>query len=225
MSASTQPPSAEELRRRFHPIYTGALTDVLFELGYGAQALPAGIQGLKQGARLAGPAYTYERRPFVSPIPVDEAGAWDVFRACPPDHVAVYVTHSADRAIIGDLAIAFLKVLGCSGLVVDGGVRDVDALDEIGLPVFCHHTTPQDVSHGNGGEFAHGHQVSIGEVRVAVRDYIVGDGDGVVVIPSALVGEVLERAEHVVEVETGIRAAILRGESPEEAFRRLAGSG
>jgi 4-hydroxy-4-methyl-2-oxoglutarate aldolase len=217
----TRNPDAGELARRFGAIYTGALTDVLYGLGRGAQSLPPAVQALEAGARLAGPAFTYERRPFVPVQPADESRAWDVFRALPSDHVAVFVTHSESRAVIGDLAIAFMQVRGCAGLVVDGGVRDVDALHEIGLPVFCRHTTPQDVSHGNGGEFAHGHDVVVGEVRIAVGDYIVGDADGVVVIPQSLVGEVLARAEALVEAELQIRAAILAGEEPEDAYARF----
>jgi 4-hydroxy-4-methyl-2-oxoglutarate aldolase len=210
-----------DLSRRFGAIYTGALTDVLFGLGYGAQALPPHVQALEAGVRIAGPAFTYERRPFVAAQPPDESKAWDGFRATPAGHVAVYVTHSDSRAIIGDLAIAFLKVRGCAGVVVDGGVRDIDALREIALPIFCRHTTPQDVSHGNGGEFALGHAVTVGEVQVAVGDYVVGDADGVVVIPKAVIHEVLQRAEALVVVEKRIRDAILAGEPPEDAYRRL----
>jgi 4-hydroxy-4-methyl-2-oxoglutarate aldolase len=210
-----------DLSRRFGAIYTGALTDVLYGLGYGAQALPPSVQALEAGVRIAGPAFTYERRPFVPAQPADEERAWDGFRATPPGHVAVYVTHSDSRAIIGDLAIAFLKARGCAGVVVDGGVRDVDALRDIALPVFCRHTTPQDVSHGNGGEFAFGHVVTAGEVQIAVGDYVVGDSDGVVVIPKDVVHEVLERAEALVQAEMRIRDAILAGEEPEDAYRRL----
>ena len=122
---------------------------------------------------------------------------------------------------MGDLVIAFLKVRGCAGVVLDGGVRDVEALEAIGLPIFCRHTTPQDVSHGRGSEFVPVAEISIGEVRITRGDYIVGDADGVVVIPQQDVAEVLTRAESVVRSETEIRAAILAGEEPESAFRRV----
>ena len=64
-----------ELNRRFGAIYTGALTDVLYDLGYGAQGLPPQVQAIKLGElpRVAGPAFPVERRPFVSSKPVDEA--------------------------------------------------------------------------------------------------------------------------------------------------------
>lgn len=218
---STASADANDLRRRFGALSTGALTDVLYALGHGAQTMPAAVQALTAGARVAGPAFTYERKPFVPVQPANEADAWDSFRALPPEHVAVYVTHCADRAIIGDLAIAFLKVRACAGIVVDGGVRDVDALNEIGLPVFCRYTSPQVVSHGNGEEFTYGHEVSIGEVRIAPGDYVVGDADGVVVIPQRLIGEVLTRAEAVAAAEFQIRAAILAGEKPDDAYRRF----
>lgn len=210
-----------ELNRRFGAIYTGALTDVLYDLGYGAQGLPPQVQALQRGTRVAGPAFPVERRPFVSSKPVDEAAVWNVFRAVPRDSVAVYATHSESRSVMGDLVIAFLKVRGCAGVVLDGGVRDVEALEAIGLPIFCRHTTPQDVSHGRGSEFVPVAEISIGEVRITRGDYIVGDADGVVVIPQQDVAEVLTRAESVVRSETEIRAAILAGEEPESAFRRI----
>jgi 4-hydroxy-4-methyl-2-oxoglutarate aldolase len=213
--------AAAELSHRFSAIYTGALTDVLYGLGYGAQGLPPQVQALQRGSRVAGPVFPAERRPFVSAQPAEEGDVWNVFRAVPRDAVAVYVTHSESRSVVGDLVVAFLKVRGCAGMVVDGGVRDVEALEAIGLPIFCRHTTPQDVSHGSGGEFVPVAEISIGEVRIARGDYIVGDADGVVVIPQGVLAEVLERAERLVRSETEIRAAILAGEDPESAFRRV----
>jgi regulator of RNase E activity RraA len=217
----TSEKAAAELSHRFAGIYTGALTDVLYALGYGAQGLPPQVQALQRGTRVAGRAFLAERRPFVSAEPADEGDVWNVFRAVPRDAVAVYVTHSESRAVVGDLVVAFLKVRGCAGMVLDGGVRDVEALEAIGLPIFCRHTTPQDVSHGSGGEFVPVAEISIGEVRIARGDYIVGDADGVVVIPQAVIAEVLERAERLVHSESEIRAAILAGEDPESAFRRV----
>jgi 4-hydroxy-4-methyl-2-oxoglutarate aldolase len=72
-----------------------------------------------------------------------------------------------------------------------------------------------------GGEFVPVAEISIGEVRIARGDYIAGDADGVVVIPQGVLAEVLERAERLVRSETEIRAAILAGEDPESAFRRV----
>jgi len=173
---------------------------------------------LDDGARIAGPAFTYERRPYVPVDPPDEERVWDTFRATPAEHVAVFATHAAERAVIGDLAIAFLKVRGCAGVVVDGGVRDIDALRKIDLPTFCSFTTPQDVSHGNGGDFNLGHEISIGEVKIGVGDYIVADADGVVVVPQGEIDRVLEKAEALVEVELRAQEAILSGMAPENAF-------
>ena len=64
-------------------------------------------------------------------------------------------------------------------------------------------------------------EITIGEVRIARGDYIVGDADGVVVIPQSVIAEVLERAERLVRSESEIRAAILAGEEPESAFDRF----
>jgi 4-hydroxy-4-methyl-2-oxoglutarate aldolase len=213
--------AAAELSQRFAAIYTGALADVLYRLGYGAQGLPPQVQALQRGTRLAGPAFPAERRPFVPVEPADKGEVWNVFRAVPPHAVAVYAAHSESRSMVGDLVVAFLKVRGCAGMLVDGGVRDVEALEAIGLPIFCRHTTPQDVSHGSGAVFVPVAEITIGEVRIARGDYIVGDADGVVVIPQSVIAEVLESAERLVGSESEIRAAILAGEEPESAFERF----
>jgi 4-hydroxy-4-methyl-2-oxoglutarate aldolase len=63
--------------------------------------------------------------------------------------------------------------------------------------------------------------VTVGEVQIGVGDYVVGDADGVVVIPKSVIHEVLARAEALVGAETRIRDAILAGEPPEDAYRRL----
>ena len=84
---------------------------------------------------------------------------------------------------------------------------------DIGLPIFCRFVTPQDMSHGRGAIVGYGRSLTIGGVSVAPDDYIVADSDGAVVVPAALVDEVLERAEALVIKETYFRSALLRGAS------------
>lgn len=136
----------------------------------------------------------------------------------PPGHVLVGVSNIAERAVLGDLAMAYLKARGCAGVILDGGARDVDLNEAIGLPTFCRFTTPQDASHGRGDVREWGHDIHIGEVRIRPGDFVVADADGVVVIPDELVDDVLERAEALVDRETEIREALLAGRSPQTIF-------
>jgi regulator of RNase E activity RraA len=187
---------------RFRDIYTGAIADVLYELGHGAQTLPHAIKPVVKGDRIAAPAFTVEWAPYLgSDGDAHGERAWDMLAAVPPGYVAVAATHIPERAVLGDLAMAYLRARGCAGVIVDGGCRDIRFNEEIGLPTFCAFMTPQDASHGRGEVKAWGHEIGIGEVRVRMDDFVVADADGVVVIPRDLVDEVLRRAEELVGKE------------------------
>lgn len=210
----------DELARRFEAVYTGAVVDVLFELGLPRQTLPPAVGPLRHPMRVAGPAFCVETR--IDPVAAEDdpthARVWRLFDEVPSGSVLVYADGADDHAVIGDLAVARLKVNGCAGIVIDGGCRDVEFVVEIGLPVFCRYVTPEDLTHGHGALGDWGGSVSIGGVSVATGDYVVGDADGVVVIPRASVSNVLARAERVVVTETRAREALLRGVSPDRAF-------
>ena len=207
---------SSDFAARFADVYTGALTDVLYELGVDDRTLPPPIGPLRAGMRLAGPAFTAEARPGRT----EDKGldAMEMLHAVPRDHVLVWATGADDHAVIGDLAIALLQARGCSGLVIDGGCRDVDLVAGLGLPVFCRFVTPQDMSHGRGSVLGWGDPVTIGETTIATGDYVFADADGVVVVPASIVGEVLGRAEAIATKETAIRSALVRGASWDEAF-------
>jgi regulator of RNase E activity RraA len=101
--------------------------------------------------------------------------------------------------------------------VVDGGCRDTDFILELGFPVFCSFTTPKDiVSRWVPDRF--GEPITIGEVTVCTGDYLIGDRDGVVVIPGALAEEVVSKTEAVMQTENKVRTAILAGVDPQEAY-------
>ncbi len=217
MAVDTQADAARS--ERFRGIYTGAIADVLYELGHGAQTLPHAIKPVVKGDRIAAPAFTVEWVPYVGGDG-DAHGerAWEMLAAVPPGYVAVAATHIPERAVLGDLAMAYLRARGCAGVIVDGGCRDIQFNEAIGLPTFCAFMTPQDASHGRGEVKAWGHEIGIGEVRVRVDDFVVADADGVVVIPRDLVDDVLERAEALVGREAQIREALLAGASPQSLF-------
>lgn len=207
--------STEEIGERFGQIYTGALTDILFEMGYGAQTLPHAIGPVVKGDKISAPAFTAEWVPYLSG---NKSKAWEMLKAVPSGHALIAATNIPERASLGDLALAFLSTRGCKGLVLDGGCRDIDIGTQIGLPRFCAFATPQDASHGRGEVRAWGHEITIGEVKIRTGDFIVADSDGVVIVPIEIADEVLARAEALVIEETRIRDALLAGVSPDELF-------
>jgi regulator of RNase E activity RraA len=101
-------------------------------------------------------------------------------------------------AVIGDLVLAMAKNRGVVAFVTDGLVRDLDGIDPVGLPVFCRGVSPN--SPARNGPGTAGLPVTLGGLPVDSGDIIVGDRDGVVVVPRA-------QADAVIGALAGIRAA------------------
>jgi 4-hydroxy-4-methyl-2-oxoglutarate aldolase len=210
-----------ELARRFSSVYTGALTDVLDRHGYLQQTLPPAIAALQPGMRLAGPVYRVLGRPhpghdYDSSIRL----LLDMLGSVAPEHVAVYQTNDRACAHLGELSATSLASRGCAGAVIDGGTRDVDFILREGFPVFTRYVTPQDCV-SRWELLAHGDvTIVVGGVRVAPGDWIVGDRDGVVVVPGERVEDVLGEAEEKVATENQIRESVRTGTLPLDAYER-----
>lgn len=210
------------LAERASRLYTGALTDVLDELGEQGRTLPPGLLPLREGMRLAGPAFPVEGVPAVQ-LDRDASirGILTMLGEVPAHHVVVYQTHDegCTSAHLGELSVVALRARGCAGAVIDGGCRDIEAILGQDFPVFCRYRTPADavprwrIEHWNAA-------VTIGSVRVEPGDYVVADRDGIVVIPAGLRDEALGRAEALVATETEIRESVREGVSPLEAYDR-----
>ncbi|QDG90244.1 methyltransferase [Pseudarthrobacter sp. NIBRBAC000502770] len=160
------------------------------------------IQAVWPGAKLAGPAFTVWTRPG------DNKGIHAALQLARPGDVIV-VAGGADqsRALLGELIGERAINLGVAGFALDGAARDAEALGEIGMPVFARATSPAGPY--KDGPFRLGTAVAFGGVPVLPGDVIVGDSDGVVVIPRDQAAAVAEAAEAVFADETGRRQAIV----------------
>jgi|SRR5208337_512829 len=212
--------NVDEVCQRFSVIYTGAISDVLDEMGYPNQVLPAAIQGLTTAQQVAGVAMTVEGQPTDSTDPeviyipilqmLGDLKHGDVIVSQPHDNVSAH---------LGELSCETAKFRGARGAVIDGGARDIDYILKLGFPVFCRYRTPADVV-GRWQLVSHGQPIQIGEVGIHRGDFIVGDKDGVLVIPKQITLEVLAKSEEVVNTENLVRKAILQGVHPVEAYRK-----
>ena len=120
---------------------------------------------------------------------------------------------------MGELSAQTLAARGVLGYVVDGGSRDTDLVLVQGFPVFCAFLTPTDiVERWVPDRFAE--PVTIGEVTVTTGDYLLGDRDGVVIVPRDAALEAVTRTEEVMATETDMRAALLAGMDPVAAYER-----
>lgn len=138
----------------------------------------------------------------------------------PPGHVAVYQTNDRASAHLGELSVTSLASRGCAGAVIDGGVRDVDYILREEFPVFARYVTPQDCV-PRWELLAHGAvAIVVGGVRVAPGDWIVGDQDGLVIVPGERVDEILVEAEDKVATENEIRESVRGGTLPLNAYER-----
>jgi 4-hydroxy-4-methyl-2-oxoglutarate aldolase len=208
------------MRERFAALYTAALVDVLDDHGLRRQTLPPEIRALAVGMRVAGRAFTVAGEP-------GEQEDWDaairatlaMLGSVPTGHVAVYATGHDRSAHFGELSAVSLASRGVAGCVIDGGCRDARFIVEEGFPVFTRFVTPED-STWRWRVTATQEPVEIGGVRVEPGDWVVGDEDGVVVVPDAVAADVLAEAERKAGTEDEIRAAVRAGTSPLEAYER-----
>jgi 4-hydroxy-4-methyl-2-oxoglutarate aldolase len=210
-----------DLARRFSSLYTGALTDVLDRHGFLQQTLPPELAPLRAGMRLAGPVYPILGRPHPDhDYDTSIRRILEMLGSVPPAHVAVYQTNDRTSAHLGELSVTSLASRGCAGAVLDGGARDIDYSLREDFPVFARYLTPQDCV-PRWELLAHGDvTIIVGGVRVAPGDWIVGDRDGLVVVPGGRVEEIVREAEDKVATENEIRDSVRGGTLPLEAYER-----
>lgn len=214
----------EEIRQRYLGVETATVSDVLEELGYFDQGLSPDFAPFPAGdQRLAGWAYTIRGQM----TPYEGTGDPDKMRAVDglqPGDVSVWSGDGEGVCYFGELIALGMKVRGCTGALVDGGIRDVRWIGHHGFPVFARYRTPvQSIGRWKVTAW----QVPIylpgattKRVAVAPGDFILADFDGAVVVPAAVALEVLERAEAATAKEVKIRAELDKGVSLQEALAK-----
>lgn len=192
---------------RFKRLYTPAVNDVLDGFGLRHQASHHSLKPLDRRQMVAGPAFTIVGMPNAE-MDITKRMGPRVIDSFVPHVVACYDTMGDEvTGVWGELWSQGASKRGCVGAVVDGGIRDTAFIRRAGFPMFHKFTCPGDaVGRFNIVDFNCG--VNIGGVRVNPGDYVFGDEDGVVFIPSEIILEVLEKAEAIGVKETEIREAI-----------------
>jgi regulator of RNase E activity RraA len=140
--------------------------------------------------------------------------------AAPTDSVLVLAAHDNVAAHFGELSAEWFRARKVRGAVIDGATRDTASIVRMGFPTFVRYRTPQDsVPRWRVADW--GQPVTIGGVRVSLGDLVVGDLDGVVVIPRRVAHEVLGRCEKLVGTENRVRAAVRRGMTLLAAYQKF----
>jgi 4-hydroxy-4-methyl-2-oxoglutarate aldolase len=127
-----------------------------------------------------------------------------------------------DLAVVGDRVAGMIRNRGGIALVTDGAVRDTPGIRATGLPVFAAGVTPASCTAAGPGTV--GLPVVLAGIAVAPGDVVVGDCDGVVVVPQGRIAEVLERLARVRALEEGADAKVAAGQGVPERITRLLAS-
>ncbi|MCI4330794.1 MAG: orotidine 5'-phosphate decarboxylase [Thermoplasmata archaeon] len=192
--------SGADVRAAFLKVSTPNLSDAMQRQG----ALHGLAPHLKDpSVRIAGPAVTVVTRDgdWAKPVEaIDRAG---------PGDVLVVDAGSGQTAVWGELASWSAHGRKLCGVVIDGAARDIDAILELGFPVFSRYVSPNAGEPKGLGEI--GVDVVVGGQRVRPGDWIVGDLSGLVVVPRERASEIANRALDVLEHENRVREEIQRG--------------
>ncbi len=192
-------------------LYTAVVSDALDELGYRGQAMREFMRPLFPGDRLVGWARTIACVDTFHIPPDPYSSEIEAVDSILPGEVAVISTAgSIQNAPWGELLSTAAKARGARGAVVDGLVRDVRKIEELGFPVFARGIKPVD-SKGRGMVIDYNVPVNCAGVLVSPGDLVLADYDGVVVVPAEVVPEVIRMATEKATKEDGSRAELARG--------------
>lgn len=208
------------LAARAAKLATSTLANALDDAGLHHNVI-ATIKAVAPGMRFAGPALTVREV-------AGDYGAYGsadfkvgaILEAAGPGDVIVIDLGGAACSTWGGMASLAATVKGMAGLLVDGGVRDLEEMIAFDFPVFARHLVPT-TGRGRLKVEAIGEPVEVDGVAVAPGDIIVADGTGAVCLPQAVAGEIVTRAEALQRDDEAAVAEIQRGLGFSEAMKKF----
>jgi len=187
--------------KRFEGIPTGVVSDTMGRTG----SMAAEIKPVWPRAKIVGPALTVRTFPADN-LMIHKA----VTLAKPGDVLVVNAGGYKDTAVFGDLLGYSCKAHRIAGVVIDGASRDAEGMEAIGFPVFARAVLPMGPFKDSPG--AINVPISCGGAAVRPGDIIVGDADGVVVVPMEYAAEVASKAQAAADKEEQMRERLAKGE-------------
>jgi regulator of RNase E activity RraA len=196
---NTRRPAGHQVRP-FRGVPAGNVSDAMDRLG----AMDAVIKPLDPASMLCGSALTVRTRPG------DNLMVWKALDIAQTGDVLVIATYGfLTTSTLGENVVKVAAAKGLAGIVTDGACRDAAGIRATGLPVFCAGLVPSSPSKDGPGEI--GGPVSCGGAAVASGDLVVGDEDGVVVVPYADLEAVANRLAAIEAKEAAMEASIASG--------------
>lgn len=185
--------------------FRGRSTSFVVDAMNGRGALHHAIKPLDPGSCLVGSALTARAGPR------DNLAALAALDLVEPGDVLVISTQGFEgTATLGDNMARIAQMRGAAGVVTDGMARDAAEIIALGMPVFCRGVTPNSAFPSGPGEV--GLPLALGEVTIEAGDLIIGDRDGVVVVPRAQLAAVTARLDLVAAKEAEMHAKVVAGE-------------
>lgn len=202
---------------RYKRISTASIATQLYKRGLRNQFIQGVRPVSKKAENMVGQAFTLRYLPAR-----EDRNTLDVFRnpehpqrvaveTCPPGQILVMDARGdASAATAGSILITRLQVRGCAGVVSDGGFRDFEGIGELDMPAYCAGpSAPTNLTKHEAME--RNIPVACGGVAVFPGDVLVGDGDGVMVIPAHLADEIAEVCSGMESFEAFVLEEVLSG--------------
>ncbi len=191
------------------PIVSDAMAKLLSEK-LKHQTMDAGIKPIDKSFRVCGPAYTVRCYPGAT-FAMEQA-----ITKAPRDYVIVCDGQGSDAGVMmGELMSIVARKRGVAGAIIDGAVRDVDDIVKLDFPVFTRYITPRSGTSDKLGQLEQ--IISCGGVVVRPGDIVLGDINGIVVVPNELALKVARAAEKLQSWEDKIKELLLQGKTLEQA--------
>lgn len=212
-------PDDQTLFDMLRKVSVDSVCGILAGLGYPDQFI-SGIRPINEDVKMVGRALTIRYFPIRKDLAEQAKRLYPygithhaVEATRPGDVMVVDAGGCTESGFIGDLILSRFIIKGGAGIVVDGAIRDLSAIRHMGLPVYVKGVHAA-VSQRRLVGFDYNAPVRCSEVTILPGDIIVGDAEGVIVIPAALAADVAERGVALEHREAFLRKVLERGERP-----------
>ena len=210
---------SEAVKSRLKRISTASIATALFKRGLRNQFIQGVVPVSRKPRNMVGQAFTLryiparEDRNDISVFRNENHPQRAAIEQCPPGHVLVMDSRKDARAAsAGSILVTRLEVRGCAGVVTDGGFRDAEAIGALDMPAY--HSRPSAPTNLTLHEAIDINvPIGCGDAAVFPGDVIVGDGDGVIVIPAHLADEIAAECAGMEDFETFVLESVRAGQS------------
>lgn len=205
---------SDRLVEEFRKLYTSAVADVMCSLGHRSTIDP-NIRPIFLGVKVCGRAMTIKMAP-------GRKGDQDLSEEAKAavkkgDFVVVETGGNCEQTRWGENSTSAVRMRGAVSVVTDGACRDIAEHMRIRFPVYCRLISP-GIRKGVLVTQAYNVPVTCGGVRVEMGDIVLGDDDGVVVIPKRIAEDILNKTQAFAESDQKVKALLLEGKPVQEAY-------